>query len=422
MQVEASKIVDPLAPITDEFLQDPYPSYKHLREHAPVFWNESQRWWLISKYEDVSMVLRDKRFSRTGTSQDDTSRLHAILQNVPSGRLRHALSQVLDRRCPVTSHWFALKGPAEHVRMRSLFKMVFSHDRIQALRPFISDLSNQLLDQAQSQEHFDIMADYAFPLPFKVIAKLLGLPDQDLQQIEAWCLEMIPLFDFQTMGGNHAKAVAAIEEFGGYLAPLVKKRKRAPSDDGLTAMVVAEADGSKLTDRQIAANTVLFMFSGFETTEALIGNGMYALLLNPDQLDLLRSNPDLIDSAVEELLRYDSPVSFIPYLVSERLELRGNILNPNDTVYLLVNSANRDPDAFENPDTLDIERRNNKHLSFGLGSHFCIGANLARLEAQIAINSLLKRAKNVRLASSNIKYRSNLRPRKLSALPVFINS
>lgn len=394
-----------------ELIQDPYPYYKVLREQKPISWDETNNWWILSRYDDVLFAQRDPRLS---TRIEPL--LHQILNNVPA-RLHCPVSALLDRAQGSKGSWLSGKNPPVHTHMRRLANATFAPQRLQALKPFIESLCNELIERAFEARRFDIIPDYAFPLPFAVIVRVIGLPEEDGHLFKKWCAQMLAMTSITASAEDRTNGDRAVEEFTSYVIPLVRKRRKDSRDDLLSDMT-KESDGFRLNDRQIAANAVFFTSGGFETTEGLLGNGMLALLRNVDQLALLGEHPELIESAVEELLRYDSPVQFQLKTVSEDLELDSHKLRRGDRVLTLRGSANRDPEVFENPDILDIRRKNNKHLSFGSGIHYCIGANLARLEAHIAINTVLRRMPQLRLETENIKYKPYLKPRTLQSLPV----
>lgn len=411
MQTSPPALID-LDPTDAEFIQNPYPYYKTLREREPVFWSPSRNWWILTRYGDVQLSYRDSRLS-----DRYEPRLHQILNMAPA-KLHCPVSGLLDRLQLSQGSWLPGLNPPKHTHMRRLFNEGFTPTRIQKLRGYIEELCNSLIDKAIQRGHFELISDYAFPIPFTVIAKLIGLPTEDLPMISQWCKDSIPISDLAAKPEDRKQAEQVMETFTEYLIPFIKQRRKDPKDDFLSDMVATDPKGFRLTDRQAAANGAMFTSAGFETTVGLLGNGMLALLRNEEQLRLLRDSPSLIDSAVEELLRFDSPVQFHIKTVSEQLQLGGKTLKPGEQILTLIGSANRDPDTFEEPDKLDIQRKNNKHLSFGSGIHYCIGANLSRLEAQIGINLLVQRLPNLRLSSEKIVYKTHFKPRSLEALPV----
>jgi Cytochrome P450 len=300
--------------------------------------------------------------------------------------------------------------------MKRIFQPSFSSEQINKLRPFVEDLCNDLIDKAKAKGSFDIIADYAYPIPFIVVAKLLGLPSEDLPRIRQWCKEILALWDVGTAPSSQAQK--CVDEYTKYVLPLVAQRRKEFRDDFLSSMTLADRDGFRLTDQQIASNAVLFTFAGFETTEGLIGNGMFALLRNRDQLELLQEDPSLIDVTVEECLRYDTPAQLHLKVMLEDIEVRGKVLRKNDKVLTFTGAANRDPEVFSEPDKFLIRRSDNKHLAFGSGIHYCIGAPLSRMEAQVAIGILVQRLPEIRLATDQISYRQVYRPRAIESLPV----
>lgn len=410
-------IADPYETMTDEFFQYPYPVYKVLRETQPVFYSKARRCWVITRYEDVHFAYKDASID---TRFEDAA--DKFQQKVPPG-LQCPVSKVLERFRPAKCSWMASQNQPLHTHMKRLLGSTLTPARVEELRPSIEQLCQGLVSQARSRgTTFDIMSEYACVIPFSVIARLLGLPQDDLLKIKRWCDQIMPMFDIDSSESAIQDSMKVFEEYTNYLEPVVKQRRKQRRMDStnnlMTEAFETNPDGYRLTDRQIAANIAHFTFSGFETTEAFIANSMYDLLRHPDQFELLKQNPDLIESAVEELLRFDAPTQFHIRPVSQVVSLGSATLRQGDKVMIVTGSANRDSEVFVDPDRLDICRQANKHLSFGFGTHYCIGAYLSRVEAQIAINTLVQQLPNLRLTTSSVRYKAIYKLRKLESLPV----
>jgi cytochrome P450 len=381
---------------------DPFPLYRVLREETPVFWDTSVPGgtWLVSRYADVSRALRDPRLSG-----DRMPLFRVVLRDTPEAR---AFDDSMAR-------WLLnLEGPT-HGRLRSLVSKAFAPRMVEALRPRIQAISNGLLDAVEPAGRMEVMRDFALPLPVTIIAELLGLPLEDVPRLRAWAAD-VALF-FGAMRGIK-RAVASEAELRAYLADTLARRRARPGSDLLTALLEAEEDGQRLTEADILATCIMLFIAGHETTTHLIGNGLLALLTHPDQLALVRSDPSRTPSAVEELLRYGGVVPFIARIAREDLEIGGQRIERGQYVILLLASANRDPAAFADPDRLDVQRADNRHLGFGLGVHYCLGAPLARVEAAIAFNGILRRWPRLRLTDQAPVWQKNVGFRGLETLPV----
>lgn len=416
MPLTSQKIIDPLDSLDTEIAANPYPAYKVLREQAPVYFNESRKWWLISRYDDVSTALRHASLSQESKTIESRPFGYSGM-GCPFSRLQSSISRWLGDPKHVRLSWFNWKAPAEHARMKGLFNAVFSTERVDRLRPLIESTCNRLLDKIMARGSCDVIADYGHRVAFDIMCHYFGFPEDVAPKIESWSLRLVDGFMAIPTEESQKRIDIELKQFADYFVPLVRQRRKQPQDDFLSDIIESNCNGIKLDDRQIAAHLCLFMFSAFDTTEALIGNATLALLQNRDQLMLLRDNPELIANAVEEFLRFDAPAQYTPGRILEPLELRGHVIKPGSTVHLLVGSANRDPDVFKDPDRLDIRRTNNKHLSFGPGAHFCVGAHVSRLETQIAISTIVQRIPDLRLAE-DVSYKVQQRVRKPERLQV----
>jgi cytochrome P450 len=310
--------------------------------------------------------------------------------------------------------------PPGHTRLRRLASKAFTPRAVERLRPRVEQIVRELLDRVDPAS-FELMRDVAFPLPMSVIGELLGVPVCDRELLGRWSRDLLDIPGL-TIDDPEVlrRARQANRDLDPYIRALVADRRRAPRDDLISALAAAEESGDRFTEREVIGTCVLLLIAGHETTANLIGNGVLALLRHPAQLRRLRDDPALIESAVEEMLRYDSPVQSQLRAVTQDVELRGGMLRRHDVVLPMLGAANRDPAVFPNPDVFDIGRTDNRHLAFGKGIHFCLGAPLARLEAQVAIPALLRRVPTVELRTEHLRWRSNWFLRALEELPLAV--
>ncbi len=366
-------LFDPQSP---ELIANPYAFYHRLRADDPVH-RSPLGFYVLSRHADVNSVLRDKRFGKDFVGQ---------------ATQRHG-AQILDE--PVyrsMRHWMLTQNPPDHTRLRGLVVQAFTARRVEDMRPCIQQIVDATLDRIAPWRHADLIADFAFRLPVTVICEMLGIPRDHHEMFltgareSGRLLDPVPLSRAELDAANaHNLAAAA------YFQQLFELRRREPGDDLTTRLVQAEEQGSKLTNEELTANIILLFGAGHETTVNLIGNGLLALHRNPDQLELLRENPSLTPNAIEELLRYDSSVQGTGRTALEEVEVGGTAIGKGEAVFCLLGAANRDPAVYPEPDRLDITRANIRPLSFGGGIHFCLGAQLARIEGEIAIATLLRR-------------------------------
>jgi cytochrome P450 len=390
-----------------ELLADPYPWYAEMRELGVFDYVLPRvpkgRAVLMSRWADVQAVLRDPRFGRAGFRS-------AVLNTIGDGPLTDAYAQ-----------WFLFRDPPDHTRLRGLVSKAFTPRAVENMRQSIEAVVEELLDGVRGERSFDLMARFAYQVPVLVICDLLGVPPRDRQRFSTWSaalaagLDMLTVPDPERLRLGNEAAAGLTEYFRG----LAEERRSAPGDDLLTGMIQAEEAGDRLTTDELLATCTLLFFAGHETTVNLIGNGTLALLRHRDQLERLAASPELAAGAVEELLRYDSPVQRSGRLALEDFELNGRVYRAGWRVNLLIGAANRDPRQFVDPDRLDITRANAAaHLSFAAGIHYCVGAPLARLEAQLALTGLLRRYPNLRLVTTQPAYRPTFVLRGLGALEV----
>jgi cytochrome P450 len=394
-----------------EFKADPFPYYRRMREVAPVHrvkLPDGKPAWMVTRYDDVVQVLTDDRFSK------DPFRVLSKEQLASSPRLEKILGPLL---MPLARHMLN-RDPPDHTRLRTLVQQAFSPRLVDRMRGRIQTLSDELLDRALRQGRMDLIADYALPIPTTVIAEMLGVPVADRHKFHRWSSAML------AAGATRfglLRAMPSAMLFMRYIRRFIKIRRADLRDDLISALITAKEASERLNDDELLSMILLLIVAGHETTVNLIASGMLALLENPDQLERLRSEPTLIKPAVEELLRFTAPVeTATERFAREDIELAGVKIAQGDLVLAAIASANRDESQFTHPDRLDITREPNRHVAFGQGIHFCLGASLARLEGQTAINALLARTRDLRLAvpPTRLRWRSGLVLRGLKALPV----
>jgi cytochrome P450 len=390
-------------PLSPEFIRDPYRHYHRLCATDPVH-RSPLGFFVASRHEDVSLVLRDRRFGKDF-----------------AGRItRRQGKEVLDE--PVyrsMSHWMLQQDPPDHTRLRGLVVKAFTARRVEDMRPRIQAIVDQAIDRVERKRHMDLIADFAFPLPVTVICEMLGIPQEDHAMIRSGArgsgrlLDPVPLSRAEIDAAN-ADNLASAE----YFQALFELRRRQPGDDLTSQLVQAEEEGSRLSNEELTANVMLLFGAGHETTVNLIGNGLLALHRHPDQLRRLREDPALTANAVEELLRYDSSVQLTGRAALEDVTVGTAAVRKGDGVLCLLGAANRDPAVYADPDRLDITRANIRPMSFGGGIHFCLGAQLARIEAEIAIATLLRRLPDLTLDDAeHPEWRPTFVLRGLNRLP-----
>ncbi len=365
-------------PWLEENRRDPVPAYRRLRETTPIRRNRWQGSWVLSRYDDVAAALRDPRFST------DRTKLLPFRLMRRASRRHPDFVNMLDRNL------LMLDGE-EHRRVRSLVSKAFTPRRVEALRPRIEAVVDELLDAVAAKGEMELVHDLAHPLPVIVIAELLGVPLEDRERFRVWSSEVVEILDVISGRDGLRPAWRGAEGLAGYFRGLLAERRRAPKDDLLSAMIAAEEDGFALDEADLLALCGLLLAAGHETTTNLIGNAVLALLRNPGERKRLQEDPSLIPAAVEEFLRFDSPVQVTDRVITEDLEFRGQHFRRGQLAICLLGAANHDPARFPDPDRLDVTRGDRGHLAFGLGPHVCLGAPLARLEAEVALTGLLRR-------------------------------
>jgi pimeloyl-[acyl-carrier protein] synthase len=383
-------------PLLVQFRDNPYPLYRYLLASAPVQWSDVLGAWTLARYADVVSVLTDPRFSADRTKRGMKS---------PPEEYQLAKSMLVT-------------DPPDHTRLRALVQKAFTPRMIDQLRPRIIAVVGELLDRiAEREGPVDLIAELAYPLPVVVIAELLGVPAEDRVTFQEWSALLAASLDPLVSSEFMDRVVQARDALHAYLRGVIAERRRQPRSDLISALVAVEERGEVLSEPELVVMCTLLLIAGHETTVNLIGNGTLALLRHPQAMAQLHGDPALISTAVEELLRFDSPVQMTGRIASEPVEIGGHQIEPGAWVLPLIGAANHDPAQFPSPDELDITRTPNAHVGFGRGIHFCLGAPLARLEGQIAIGGLVRRFPRLALASEPVR-RDQITLRGLKSLPV----
>ena len=394
-------------PSLPEVQANPYPLYKQLREEDPVHWSEALDAWVLTRYDDVVAVLRDQRFS-------------AERRGARNRYAQAAMAAAEELGGPVArANTMLTADPPEHTRMRLQISKAFLPHAVEKLRPHVQDLADELLDAVKEPGRLDILLDLGYPLPIIVIAELMGVPTEHRDQFTRWSDDVVA-----TLGGGFGapdlleRGAQSGRELSDYFREVIADRRREPKDDLVSVLVAATDQGDVLSEDQLVATCVVALIAGNETTRNLIGNGMLALLRSPDQLEKLWQDPSLVESAVEELLRYAGPVQCTARVATDDVEIGGKTIEKGQLVFTMLAAANRDPDHFPDPERLDITRKNNHHVAFGSGIHSCLGQPLARLEAQIAFGTLARRIPNPRLATDDLEWCPSFILRGVKSLPI----
>ncbi len=391
---------------SEAFNQNPYPLYHELRQQAPVYWSEAWGCWLLTRYDDITWTLQDyKTFTSLG-------RLTATME-LPE--------PLWERVAPLVRHYsqgLINVDPPDHTRMRQLVHMAFTPRAIRKMRAYIEDIVERLIDEQIERGFMDVIWDFSYPLPVTVIAEMMGIPVDDHAKFKRWSREIVGFMATPKPRPEVLlKSQDALQAMQQYFRDIYAKRRLAPEDDLITALVRAELEGDKLSEEEMVSSCVTILIGGHETTTYLIANGVYALLQHPDQLRRLRDNPALDASATEEFLRYEGPFQRNRRIATRDVVIGDMTIKKDQLILQFLGAANRDPSRFDQPDALDLARSPNKHLAFGYGPHFCLGAPLARLEAPVAIRALLQKLPKIRLAHEDLEWNSALF-RGLKSLPI----
>jgi len=407
MSVDTSIDFRPDAP---EFLADPFPMYRRLREEDPVHWSPRMKSWVLTRYDDVKRVLLDREIS-----SDRMRPFFAALPGPEAARIGDVMRFL--------STWMVFRDPPEHTRLRRLTSKVFNVQSMHAMRPKVEEISEWLLERIGERDRIDFIAEYAGPLPALVIMAMLGVPRERLAMVKALSDDMALFIGSARAGPDKYEIVEkATHEMALFFRELISRKRRNPDPDVLSQLIALEEGGDRLSEDELVATCILLLFAGHETTTNHIANGLLALLRFPDELEALRADPSLAPRAVEELLRYDGPAGVQARVVAQALEMRGRELKPGDRVFLMLSAANRDPEAYPEPDRVMLARDGLPHLAFGFGMHICLGFPLARLEGQIALPAVLKRWRRIELAvpESRLEWLNSTVFRGMTALPLHV--
>jgi cytochrome P450 len=398
--------------LCDEAVRDPHAYFSRLRQVDPVHWNPRHRAWVVTRYEDVAKELRSSAL----TAERITPFTEAVT--------RAANSDAVDATFQILKEWLVFRDPPEHTRLRRLVARAFTPSVVKARLAEIGDTIGGLVDDLRERDTVDLIHEFAFPLPAVVIAQMLGVPPEDRNLFKEWSDKLTSLvFGAYGQEDRFESAARGMIELRDYLLSLIAEYESRPDDNLISLLLQHEGDDA-LSREELVATCTLLLFGGHETTTNLIGNGILALLTNPSQRELLRSDPELIGPAIEEILRFDGPARATVRLVRDDHELDGRLLREGERVFLVNLAANRDPEAYPDPDLLDLRRNPGNHLGFGVGIHYCLGAPLARLEGQLAIAGLLSAFPGLDLAATpdELSWHGTMLSRGLVSLPVQLKS
>ncbi len=386
-----------------EVLANPYPFYHKLRTQDPVHWDRFLHTWVVTRYTDVINVLHSFSADRTPTPEQLTAMGLSGLNPIAKVMVKQMLF---------------MDAPA-HTRLRGLASVAFTPHRVRALRTHIQEIVDQLLDRVAPHGRMDVIADFAAPMPAIVTAEMLGVPTEDHADLKKWSADFAEMLgNFQHNPDRIPRVLDSTNNLVNYFQRAIATMRDRPREGLIHSFMTAEVNGDRLSEGEIVANCIVTMVGGQETTTNLIGNGLLTLLRNPAQLDRLRTDAEILAPAVEELLRYESPSQHTGRIARQDVEIGGKQIRKGQAVMAIMAAANRDPGRFPDPDALILDRKDNKHVAFGWSSHFCFGAPLARMEAQIAFGTILRRLPNLELAAEKLTWRDNSGLRGLTALPV----
>jgi pimeloyl-[acyl-carrier protein] synthase len=389
--------------LNPDVLAQPDTFYRALREYEPVHWDPYMHAWVVTSYQEVVTVLMNYSADRTPPP--------AYLDQLGLSFMKPYSEMMLQQ--------MMFMDGSKHARLRSICASAFTPRRIEGLRSAIESIANELIDNVIATGRMEMIAQFANPLPAIVTAKLLGVPVEDHEQLHAWVLDLAEVIgNFQHHPDRVTKIVQSIEDLQAYIAARMEEQRRHPNDGLIYSLITAEVEGHRLSDEEVIANTIITLIGGHETTTNLIASGFRTLLGDPEAFQQLKNHPEIIGSAVEELLRFESPVQHTARIAPAEMQLGGKTIAKGSRVVAVLAAANRDPNRFPDPDRLDLLRPDNRHVAFGWAAHFCFGAPLARMEGQIAFNALLRRLSNPALLDKNLEWRENAGLRGLTVLNV----
>ncbi|WP_328450130.1 cytochrome P450 [Streptomyces sp. NBC_00386] len=387
--LESSRAFDPWDPA---FVADPYPAYEELRARGRVHYYEPTNQWLVPHHADVSALLRDRRLGRTYQhrfTHEDFGRTAPPPEHEPF----HVLND----------HGMLDLEPPDHTRIRRLVSKAFTPRTVERLKPYVEGLAGELVDRLVEAGGGDLLADVAEPLPVSVIAEMLGVPESERAPLRPWSADICGMYELNPSEEVARKAVRASVEFTEYLRGLIEARRKEPGDDLISGLIAAHDEGDRLTEQEMISTCVLLLNAGHEATVNATVNGWWTLFRYPEQLARLRADHTLIPTAVEELMRYDTPLQLFERWVLDDIEIDGTTVPRGAEIAMLFGSANRDAEVFADPEALDLSRTENPHISFSAGIHYCIGAPLARIELAASMSALLTKAPGLRLAQEPVR-------------------
>lgn len=397
-------------PDAPEFLRDPFPFYRRLREEDPVHWSPRLKAWVLTRYDDVKAVLLDKEVS--------SDRLRPFF-----GTLRGPEAARISQIIRYLSHWMVFRDPPEHTRLRRLTSKVFHLQSMNGMRPVAEDLTRWLLERIGARREVDFIADFAGPLPALVIMAMLGVPKEELAKVKRMSDDMALFIGSSRMSPEkYGIAESATREMAAFFRELIEDRRKAARTDLLSELVHLRDGDDSLSEDELVATCILLLFAGHETTTNHIANGLLSLLRFPGELAQLRGDEALAPRAIEELLRYDGPSGAQVRIVKVEQELRGKPLRPGERVFLMLNAANRDPEAYDEPDRLVLGRGGVAHLTFGFGLHLCLGFPLARMEGQVALPAVARHWTKIALAApeNRLQWLNSMVFRGMTSLPLHV--
>ncbi len=406
MHPSDTRVAPEYNPSDPALLANPFPAYRRLRDQDPAHWSPSLKAWVLTRYDDVKRVCLD-----SGMSSDRLRPFFATLPGAEASRMADLIR--------ILTLWMVFRDPPEHTRLRRLASRVFHVRSIHSFRPNVEALTAWLIERIGEREEFDLIAEFAGPLPALVIMDMLGAPRGELARLKHLSDEMaLFIGSARETPGKYERAAAATREMADLFRALIAERRAQPRRDLLSELVHLDENGDRLSDDELVATCVLLLFAGHETTTHHIANGLAALFEFPSELEKLRRHPALAAAAVEELLRYDGPIGAQVRIAQEEQTFHGRTFNPGERVFLLMNAANRDERAFPDPDRVDLERHGVPHLTFGFGAHICLGFPLARLEGQIALPAVLARWPQIEPAGEALEWMDSMVLRGMKAFPV----
>jgi cytochrome P450 len=392
------------------FLADPFPLYRRMRDDDPAHWSPRLKAWVLTRYDDVKAACLDDRMS--------SDRLRPFFASLP-GAEAQGIAEIIR----YLSLWMVFRDPPDHTRLRRLVGKVFNVRSMHAMRARVSELAGWLLDRIGGREELDFIAAFAGPLPALVIMDMLGVAREELGRVKRMSDDMaLFIGSSRTSPEKYGVAEAATREMAEFFRDLIAARRAAPGEDLLSALIGVRDGEDQLSNDELLATCILLLFAGHETTTNHIANALLALIRFPGEMQLLRERPELAPAAVEELLRYDGPSGAQVRIVAREHELHGKILRPGDRVFLMLNAANRDPRAYPDPDRLDLRRNGVPHLTFGFGTHICLGFPLARLEGQISLPAVLRKWRTIESAADKLEWINSMVFRGMRSLPVRVRT